>query len=49
MSKSSDLLGPRASRPPSFVATRFEMSGSSVTRVNALLDAGGTPAVPVKS
>ena len=46
---STRLLGPRASRPPAWNATVLKLLGSTVTRVNPLLEAGETPAVPVNA
>jgi hypothetical protein len=43
------LLGPRASRPPSLNATSSELPGLIEPRVNLLLEAGETPAVPVRA
>jgi len=49
MSNTSNLLGPRASRPPSWNATLFQVNNWAEAGVNPLLEAGGTPAVPVVS
>ena len=43
------LLGPRAPRPLSLNVTLSDLTDSIATRMNALLEAGGVPAVPVRA
>ena len=46
--RSSDLLGPRASRPPSLNAKESDLN-ETFALDRGVRDAGGTPAVPGKS